>query len=175
MINATKRERAQHIEIGKEESPVGEHPENGNIESAMQTPEGQIRTMKMALESRYMIKMGETHPIWRWLVTCAGMLENIARVDDEGRTAWERRKGGRFIRELSEFGENVMYMKPDLLGKDKAESRWGESTVFVGIRFESSELLMITERGAVKVRSYKRKVKTERWNLDYLNTVRGVP
>ena len=164
VINATRRERAEHIEIAKEDSSVGEHPENGKIERAIQTLEGQVRTMKLALESRYGTQISETHVIWPWLITYAGMLENIARVDVEGRTSWERRKGRRFIRELPEFGENVMYMKPGSLGKDKAESRWGDSCVFVGIRFESSEILMLTEQGAIKVRSFKRKIESERWN-----------
>ena len=44
-----------------------------------------------------------------------------------------------------------MHMKPDSLGKDKAESRWGESCVFVGIRFKCSEILMLTELGATRL------------------------
>ena len=74
----------------------------------MQTLAGQVRTMKLALESRYGTHIGETHVIWPWLITNAGVLENIARVDAVVRTSWERRKGRRFIRELPEFGENVM-------------------------------------------------------------------
>ena len=65
-------------------------------------------------------------------------------------------------------------MKPDSLGKDKAESRSGEACVFVGVRFESSEILMLTELGAVKVRSCKRRAETERWNLEYLDSVKRV-
>ena len=119
--------------------------------------------MKMALESRSQIKMGDTHLIWLWLVTCAGMPGIVARVDDEGRTTWERRNGRSFIRELPEFGEHVLRMKPDSFGKDKAGARWGEVCISGGIRFESSNLLMITERGAIKVRSYKRTVEGGSW------------
>ena len=48
--SAARRERAEHIEIGKEDSSVGEHPENGRIEMVIQTLEGQVRTMKQGLE-----------------------------------------------------------------------------------------------------------------------------
>ena len=45
----------------------------------------------------------------------------------------------------------------------------------VDIRFESSEMLVLTELGAIKVRSYERRVETDRWNLEYFNIVEGVP
>ena len=47
IMNATKRDRTEHIETGKEDSSAGEHPENGKLERAIHTLQGQTRTTKM--------------------------------------------------------------------------------------------------------------------------------
>ena len=60
----------------------------------------------------------------------------------------ERRK---FARDLPEFGEGVMYFKPNSLGVYKSESRWEKWGIFVGIRVESRELLVMTEGGVIKI------------------------
>ena len=61
------------------------------------------------------------------------------------------------------------------MGKDGAESRRGESGVFVGIRTESSELIVLTDEGAIKVRTFRRKEEASRWDKDYFNMVKGLP
>ena len=56
-----KAERPGAIELQPEESPVGESQSNGEIERAIQTIQGQVRAVKLALESRYQCKvMGDT-------------------------------------------------------------------------------------------------------------------
>ena len=52
LIRAAKRERKEDIEIQPEESQVGEHQSNGDVERAVQSLEGQMRSMKLALEAR---------------------------------------------------------------------------------------------------------------------------
>ena len=51
------------------------------------------------------------------------MLVNIGLRGEDGRSAWERVKGRTFNREIPEFGERVMYLKPASVGKDKLDSR----------------------------------------------------
>ena len=58
LLKAVKRERKEDIQIMPEESPVGEHQSNGEIERMNQTMQGQFRSMKLALESRRRIKSG---------------------------------------------------------------------------------------------------------------------
>ena len=52
LLKAVKNERAEDIEIMLEQSPVGEHQSNGEVEITVQLLEGQLRSMKLALESR---------------------------------------------------------------------------------------------------------------------------
>ena len=53
LLKAVKRERKEDIQIMPEESRVGEHQSNGEIERTNQTLQGQFRSMELALESRY--------------------------------------------------------------------------------------------------------------------------
>ena len=79
------------------EPPVGEHQANGGVERAIQDVQAQIRTMRMALQSRYKCKLRSDHAIMHWLVNHAGKLISLCRVKDDGRTAYEKRKGKRWM------------------------------------------------------------------------------
>ena len=64
LLRAVKAERPEAIELQPEESPVGESQKTWEIERAIQTIQGQVRTLKLGLESRYQCKIMEDHPIW---------------------------------------------------------------------------------------------------------------
>ena len=91
---------------------------------------------------------------------------NLCKVGNDGRSAYERRKGKRFLRTLSEFWECVWHLKPQSLGKEKLESRL-ESGVFAGVTEKSGEIHVMSEEGAIKVRGYLRKPEEERWNQQW--------
>ena len=40
---------------------------------------------------------------------------------------------------------------------------------------ESSELIILTQKGAIKVRAYRRKPEDERWDKEYMMSVKGLP
>ena len=141
LLQSVKREK--HQDISFERSPVAEHQSNGVAERAVKTVQGQVRTMKMALEARISEKVVETSDLIPWMVRHAAMLVNIGQRGDDGRTAWERVKGRRFNRDVPEFGERIMYLKPNSLGKDKLDSRW-ETGHFLGIQDDSAELIVGT-------------------------------
>ena len=63
-------------------------------------------------------------------------------------------KGKCFNREVPEFGEKVLYLKPESLGVNKLDSRW-EPGHLLGIRDESGELYIGTKDGILKVRTYR--------------------
>ena len=58
-------------EITFEESPGYDSKGNGEIEQAVQAVQGQFRTMKDALESRYGVRFDGDHPCIPWLVAHA--------------------------------------------------------------------------------------------------------
>ena len=138
-IQSVRREKRQDISV--EHSPVAEHQSNGVAERAVKTVQGQVRTLKLAAEARISEKNCETSDIIPWMVRHAAMLVNIGQRGEDGRSAWERVKGRRFNREIPEFGERVMYLKPASVGKDKLDSRW-EVGHFFRIHDESAELII---------------------------------
>ena len=105
--------------------------------------------MRLGLQSRYNTKIRSDHPVLPWIIKHSAFLINVCKVGDDGRTAHERRRGKRFNRTIPEFGESVWYLKPLSVGRDKLDTRW-ESGIFVGIRDESGELIILTESGANK-------------------------
>ena len=53
-IDAANNERAEEIEtMMSEESPVGEHRSNGEVENAIRSVQVQMRTMRLAFQSKY--------------------------------------------------------------------------------------------------------------------------
>ena len=118
LASAVIRERHQDISV--EKSPVGEHQSNGVVERAVKSIQGQVRTLKLALESRIGNKVEEHLDIVPWLIRHAAMLLNIGQRGQDGRSAWERVKGRRFNSELPEFGERVMHIKAKQFGKGQS-------------------------------------------------------
>ena len=68
-----------------------------------------------------------------------------------------------------------MYLKLRYRGKNKVRSRWS-SGIWLGIREESGEVIVGTDKGVIKVRTIRRKGSdNERWDLVQLNEMRGTP
>ena len=84
-MEAGKNERAEEIDIDKqtevipETSPVAESKANGEVERYVQAVQGQVRTLKMSLETRCKMKFEGGHDVIPWLIMCAAMLLNICR------------------------------------------------------------------------------------------------
>ena len=65
-------------------------------------------------------------------------------------------------------------MRPGSIGKEKFDSKW-ENGVWLGVLDGSGEKVVGTPEGCIKVRSIRRKPEQERWNHDFMTTLRGVP
>ena len=85
---------------------------NGVAERSVQSVEGQVRTLKMALERHLESKLSVSHPATTWMVEHAADLLNKFAVGEDGRTAYERVKGKKYRGEMIEFGRKVMYKIP---------------------------------------------------------------
>ena len=71
----------------------------------MQTVEGQVRAMLLALESRLDAKIPVTHHVIAWLVEHAADVLNKFAVGIDGRTAYERMKEKSTMVRLLSSGE----------------------------------------------------------------------
>ena len=89
------------------------------------------------------------------------MTMNRYSLGQYGKSAYERLKGKKLIRDVAEFGENVWYHRPGITCKDKLDVRW-ESGIWLGVRDESGEVVIGTEKGVLKTRSFRRTPPVER-------------
>ena len=94
--------------------------------------QSQIRTTRLALQSRYDWKIMSNQMIMSWLVKNAALFVDLCKVIEGGRTPFESRKGKTDSRALPEFGECVWHLKPQSLGNDKLDPRW-EQAFFLGM------------------------------------------
>ena len=92
-----------------EASPVGSSTSNGVVERAIQSVQGQVRVLKLALERRWGVLIPARHCVIPWLVEYAAYLLNRFEVGQDGKTAYERLKGKQARTLGVEFGEAILW------------------------------------------------------------------
>ena len=165
------------VEIVMEESLVGEHQSNGTIEVTLREIREQVRVMKSALEERMKCEVPSRHPILAFLVERAGRLMSRYQVGRDGRTADELHAGKAYRRQLVEFGERVYFFMPIRRGgarQAKLDPKWQDGA-FIGIRDRSDEMLIMTPSGVCKTRKVRRRPELERWDFEFITTLKGTP
>ena len=75
------------VQIIPEESPVGGSQSNGDVEAAIKQVQGQIRTMRLAVQARYKTVLTDNHQIMTWLVPHAAESLNRYLIGVDGKTA----------------------------------------------------------------------------------------
>ena len=74
--------------------------------------------------------------------------------------AYKRWEGTDFKRDVAEFGESAIQLKPGAKGKDKHDCRW-EQGVWLGFRDETREIIIGMPDGFVKSRDVQRRAAQE--------------
>jgi hypothetical protein len=116
-----------------EETPVGSSGNSGVVEKAVQSIEGRIRVMKLALEDRIGHEIKAEATIITFIVEYAAYLMNRLEVGEDGKTAFERTKGTAAMVLGIEFGEKLLRRRKGGQNMDKISSKW-EFGIFVGVR-----------------------------------------
>ena len=88
--------------------PVYDPKANGPCEKAVQDVTGHTRALKIALEARLKISIGEGTPVMEWIIEHAAFLLNKFSLGHDGMTPHERLFGQKWRRPLVEFGEMVL-------------------------------------------------------------------
>ena len=149
------RESMPTVEFVMEESPVEEHQSNGTIEVTVREIQKQVRVMKSALEERMKCEVPSRHPM-AFLVEHAERLMSRYQVGCDGRTAYEMHAGKPYRRQA------------------KLDPKWQDGA-FIGIRDRSDEMLIMTTSGVYKTRNVRRRPESERWDFEFLMTLKGTP
>ena len=157
-------------------SPLGllAHGSNGIVERAVQTVEGQIRVMKLALEGRLGHRVDAEANVVTFVVEYASYLINRLEVGRDGKTAYERTKGKSASVLGLEFGEKLLWRKKAQAKLDKINSRW-DFGIFAGVRARSGEFWVATKNGVFKARAVRRIPAGDQWSYDTVSWVKNVP
>ena len=135
-----------------------------------------VRVMKSALEERMKCEVLSRHPIVAFLVEHARRLMSRYQVGRDGRTAYELHACKPYRRQLVEFGERVYFMpiRPGGARQTKLDPKWQDGAV-IGIRDRSGEMLIMTTSGVYKMRNVRRRPESERWDFEFLMTLKSTP
>ena len=93
------------VESISQESLVGDHQANGDIESTVRTLNAQMRATRFALESRLGRQLAHDDPILTWIPTFAGDTIARFRKGRHGKIPWEREPGPKWAGDSMEYGE----------------------------------------------------------------------
>ena len=107
-----------------EESPKYSSASNGIVERAIQTCEGQIRSLKSQVDERYMVRIVTEHPLVAWLCEHAAYLLNRQEIGRDGRTSYERSRGKRATALGLEFAEKIFWKEKPLGTMQKLVTQW---------------------------------------------------
>ena len=158
-----------------EESPKESSGSNGVVERAVQSIEGQVRVVLLALEDKIGRQLDPQEPIAAFIPEYAAYVLNRLEVGKDGKTAYERARGKKATVVGLEFGEKVLWRKAKGDKMAKLRSRWAYG-IFVGVRRKSGELWVANKRGEImKARAVKRIAKEDRWSDDCASWVTFTP
>ena len=129
--------------------PVRESKANGAVEKAVQTWQGQFRTLKSHLEAGIDMSLPRDHPMLQWCAWWSASLLNRVAIKSHGRTVFEYATGHRMKSQLSCFGEAILWRSKRRVGAlNKYDSEWADG-VFLGIAGMGTSVLVGTKDGIV--------------------------
>ena len=162
------------IRVAPNESPVGDSSSNGLAESAVRDVKDLARTIRSSVEEMHGCIIKPTHPIMTWICRYPGFMINRFARGKDGRTPYERRRGKRYKKAMTPFGEKVMYLPAGKRSTTGHADKWQEG-IFLGIQSRSDEVVIGTSAGIVKARSHRRLDLSRRSDATMLLSIRGTP
>ena len=158
-----------------EKPAKGESQSNGAIEETGKTVREMAKVLKDAIEHKIKTKLKVEWAIMPWLIRWAAMLLSRYKVGADGKTGYERRRGRRCLIPLATFGEAVWYKRLEKdKGRNKFEIKW-EKGIWLGHARDTNETLIGTKDGTTKAFACKRLPEDERWGVDLLTMMKGIP
>ena len=79
---------------------MGESQSNGEVEGIIALIKGKIRTMRLAIQTRYQTIIKGDHNIVPWMIRESAEYVNRFQIGEDGKTTYERLHGKKFKREI---------------------------------------------------------------------------
>ena len=164
------------MQIILENSPVGESQSNGRVEGAIGRVKGQIRALKLDIETNYGYTLMNKHPIWPWLIEYAGQtLHMFGNTREDGLTPVQRIRGRISMAPRVRLGEKVLYksMKTVKVEND-TQSTWNYG-IWLGTIEHTSEHIIGTRDGTVKCRAISPLPGDKCFDGEFFDSIKGTP
>jgi hypothetical protein len=135
-------------------APPGSHASQGAVERYWQTLQGQIRTLKLELESRSGMPLRADSPFTAWAFRHACWLCNRFLLRPGGKAPWTIIHGAQYDGQLMAFGQPCLARLTDALGIGRLEARWMPG-VWLGRAAKNDCHVVLTANGIMEARSVK--------------------
>ena len=135
---------------------------------------GQLRTLKVALESRLKARMSSSHPVMQWLVEHTAFVLNSYALGSDGKTPYGRLHGREGRERMCEFGERIQWYVPKKM-RSKLDQRWRYG-IFLGRSMSSDQNFIGLANGdVVCARAIVRLVPSVRWDMSRIAAITVSP
>ena len=156
-----------------QESPVKESQCNGKMEKAIQNLEGQMRTLRCAIESETGVWVHPRSRMYNYMLHWACSILTRYRVTSWGRTPFQTLTGHQCSRPIAPFGTSVLW-KEVLKGTErkKGDTDWHKG-IFLGIRWRTSEVIVGTSNGVILCRTMRIDPEADKLSEDDMNNIQN--
>ena len=161
---------AAGVEIVDELSHTGDPQSNGEAEQAVWTVKSKTISVITTLERAINRNIPLSHPIVGWAARFAADCVNRYVTGADGKTVFQRLRGGNHRQPVACFGEAVVF---PMLKREK--QKWGPEVehagqwakgIWVGRSWNSNENIVIHANGISRPRTIKRLVAEKKWRAD---------
>ena len=155
-----------------QESPVKESKCNGKMEKAIQNLEGQMRTLRCAIESETGVWVHPRSRMYNYMLHWACTILTRYRVARWGKTPFQTLTGHQCSRPIAPFGTPVLW-KETLKNheRDKGDTDWHQG-VFLGVRWRTSEAIVSTADRVILCRTIRVDPEAEKLTEDDMNDIK---
>ena len=158
-----------------EVSPPGDHQANGAAEQGIRLAQGYARIVLAAVaQSAGGRDIPENSPLIPYAVRHGAWLYTKFAVGPDGKTPWEALRGKPFHGALAQFGEKVMYLRPEAQRPGKLAQKFAVG-VFLGREDRTGQVMVGTAERVLRAQKFLRLPEEEQYDPQVTQSIRGVP
>ena len=166
-----------HDRVQIRAAPRYSHASQGGAENANRLMAGMLRTWLSALNQAYpnpAEPLDINHPVVPWLCRWVAFVWARYHVQSDKLTPYRIVSGRDYATPIVQFGEVVLCKVPNTQSLNKSKPRWFKG-LFVGRLELDDSAVILTNAGAITVRSIRRVPAADQYEVSYLNDACGLP
>ena len=166
-----------HDHVHIRASPRYSHASQGGVENCNRILAGMLRTWLSALNEAYpqtREPLDINHAVVPWLCRWCAFVWARYHVQADKMTPFRIVSGREYTTPIVQFGEVVLAKDPNTKALNKAKPRWFKG-VFVGRLELDDSAVLLTDAGAIAVRTVRRLPFEDQHDRTYLDAACGLP